>query len=183
MVINYFYRPFPNFDLGEIILRELSQSDAENYLNYMARSEINLYLTNPNIPSNIDQALAEVKYWASLFHNKISFYWAIALKDTNQLIGTVGFNIISVNHLKAEISYDLDYNFWGKGIMLKSVKAVLQFADSALRLTRIQATVLVDNERSIKLLERCGFTQEGLLKKFEIVHGFHKDYYMYARVN
>jgi ribosomal-protein-alanine N-acetyltransferase len=183
MIIDYFYQPFPVFDLGDIILRELTESDAENYFNYMGRPEMAGYLTKSNMPSNIEQALEEVKYWASLFHNRRSFYWAIALKDTSQLIGTVGFNVISVNHVKAEISYDLDYNFWGKGIMLKSVKAVLKFADFALGLTRIQATVIVDNERSIKVLERCGFTKEGLLKKFEIVNGAHKDYYMYARVN
>ena len=183
MISDYFYQPFPVFDLNDIILRELKESDAENYFNYMGRSEMAEYLTKANMPSSIENALEEVRYWASLFSNKRSFYWAIAIKDTNQLIGTVGFNIISFNHLKAEISYDLDHNFWGKGIMLKSVKAVLKFADFALGLVRIQATVIVDNERSIKVLERCGFAKEGFLKKFEIVNGAHKDYYMYARVN
>ena len=66
--------------------------------------------------------------------------------------------------------------------MLKSIKGILTFADLVLALVRIQATVIIDNERSIKVLERCGFKREGLLKQYEVVEGEHKDYYMYARV-
>jgi ribosomal-protein-alanine N-acetyltransferase len=46
----------------------------------------------------------------------------------------------------------------------------------------VQATVITDNDRSIKVLERCGFIKEGLLQKYEVVEGEHKDYYMYGRV-
>lgn len=175
-------QPFPVIDLGDITLRELRDSDARDYFHYMNKPEMAAFLTEANRPSTIDAALEDVQYWASLFKNKKSFYWGIALKDTDQLIGTLGFNIISLNHLRAEISYDLDYSFWSKGIMLKSVKAILKFADFVLGLVRIQATVITDNERSIKLLERCGFNREGTLRKYEIVAGVHKDYYMYARI-
>jgi ribosomal-protein-alanine N-acetyltransferase len=98
------------------------------------------------------------------------------------MIGTVGFNTISFSHARAEISYDLSPDYWGQGVMLKSIKAILQFAENELQIVRIQGTVITDNQRSIKLLERCGFVQEGMLEKYEFVDGEHKDYYMYARV-
>ena len=183
MILQYFHQDFPVLDLNDIVLREIEESDAEDYLNYMSRPDMEAFFTDSNRPLNIDQSINELKYWASLFHNKRSFYWAIALKSTNRLIGTAGFNIISINHSRAEISYDLDPEFWSHGIMIKSIKAILKFADFALALTRVQATVIVDNNRSIKVLERCGFTREGFLKKYEVVQGEHKDYYMYARVN
>jgi [ribosomal protein S5]-alanine N-acetyltransferase len=183
MIIQYFYQPFPTLELGDIILRELSQEDAQHYFNYMSKPVMADFLTADNLPTTLDAALSDLNYWSSLFHNKRSFYWGIALKDTNQLIGTIGFNIISIANNKAEISYDLDHDYWGRGIMLKAMKAVLKFADYALALTRVQATVIIDNKRSINLLERCGFACEGHLKKYEVVNGVHKDYYMYARVN
>jgi len=68
-------------------------------------------------------------------------------------------------------------------MMLKSVKGILAYSDISLGLIRVQATVITTNERSIKLLERTGFAKEGILKKYEVVMGEHKDYYMYARVN
>jgi ribosomal-protein-alanine N-acetyltransferase len=183
MIAQYLYQPFPAIDLGDIVLREIVDEDAEDYFRYMSRPEMTSFLTEANCPKNLEQALEEIRYWGSLFRNKRSFYWGIALKDSNKLIGTAGFNMISIPHGRAEISYDLDYEYWGKGMMLKSIKNILKFADYALKLTRVQATVITDNERSIKVLERCGFVNEGTLKKYEVVEGQHKDYYMYAKVN
>lgn len=90
--------------------------------------------------------------------------------------------MISFANSRAEISYDLDPNFWGKGIMLRSIKAILKFSDYTLGIIRVQATVITTNERSIKVLDRCGFQREGYLRKYELVEGELKDYYMYARV-
>ncbi|WP_253308058.1 MULTISPECIES: GNAT family N-acetyltransferase [unclassified Rickettsia] len=180
-VREYLQGPFPILDLNDVVLRELTDEDAEDYFNYMKKPEMALYLTDNNRPSSLEEALSEVHYWASLYKNRRSFYWGIALKDNNKLIGTAGFNMITIAHLRAEISYDLDVDFWGQGIMLKSIKNILKFADY-MGLIRVQATVITDNHRSINLLERCGFVKEGILKKYEIVAGQHKDYYMYARV-
>lgn len=182
MNIQYFFGPFPEIDLGDIILREIKDSDAQDYFNYMSRSEMASYLTQDNRPETLVKAEEEMKYWGGLFKDKRSIYWAIALKENDQMIGTAGFNLISFANSRADISYDLSPDYWGKGIMLKSNKAILQFADQALGIIRTQATVITDNERSIKLLERCGFKQEGVLKKYEVVEGVHKDYYMYGRV-
>ena len=182
MNIQYFFHQFPELDLGDIILREIELSDTQDYFDYMNRDEMESFLTKDNRPETLEKAEEEMKYWGNLFPSKRSIYWAIALKSTNQMIGTAGFNQISFPHARADISYDLSPDYWGKGIMLKSVKAILQFADQALEIIRVQATVITDNERSIKLLERCSFKQEGVLKKYEIVEGKHKDYYMYGRV-
>ena len=177
----YLYAPFPVFDLNNIVLRELTDMDAEDYFNYMIKPEMAIYITESNRPKSIEEAQKEVRYWSSLYKNHSSFYWGIALKNDNRLIGTAGFNMINLEHHRAEISYDLDVSFWGQGIMLKSIKNILKFADY-IGVIRIQATVITDNFRSINVLERCDFTREGVLKKYEIVGNEHQDYYMYARV-
>jgi ribosomal-protein-alanine N-acetyltransferase len=182
MNVQPFFGSFPVIDLGDIVLRAIESSDAQDYLDYMSNDQMAGFLTKENRPQTLDSALEEVNYWGSLFPSKRSIYWGIALKENNKLIGTAGFNVISFANSRAEISYDLDPNYWGKGIMLRAIKAILKFSDNQLAITRVQATVIIDNERSIKLLERCGFTQEGYLKKYEVVEGELKDYYMYARV-
>ena len=35
----YLYSPFPTLDLGDIILRELTDADVEDYFNYMSKPE------------------------------------------------------------------------------------------------------------------------------------------------
>ncbi|AAU04148.1 GNAT family N-acetyltransferase [Rickettsia typhi] len=179
--IRYLHTTFPVFDLDNIVLRELAESDVQDYLCYMSRSEMGLYITESNRPKDLEEARKEICYWSSLHALHRSFYWGIALKSDNKLIGTAGFNIINLEHHRAEISYDLDPNFWGQGIMLKSINNILKFAD-CIGIIRVQATVITDNFRSVNLLERCGFSKEGILKKYEIIANEHKDYYMYARV-
>ena len=177
-----FFAPFPVLDLGDIILREISTKDSECYYLYMNREEVVQFITQDNIPQTYEDAIEEVNYWGGLFSTRRSVYWAIALKENNKMIGTAGFNHISFVNSRAEISYDLNPEYWGKGLMLKAIKGILKFADYKLQLTRIQATVMASNQRSIKLLERCGFKEEGFLQRYEVVQGQHRDYYMYARL-
>lgn len=182
MKTDFFLYKFPYFDLGDVILRELRISDAPDYLEYMNHKKMLKFLTQDNRPNNLEESMSEMKYWGGLFRNRSSVYWAIALKENDRLIGTAGFNSMSFLHSRADISYDLSPNFWGCGLMLKSIKQILKFADNELGIMRVQATVITDNERSIKLLERCGFDNEGLLREYEFVDGERKDYYMYGRI-
>jgi ribosomal-protein-alanine N-acetyltransferase len=173
---------FPVIDLSDIILRELSEDDLCDYFNYMRKPEMALHLTADNYPESLSCARNDLRYWMGLFKSGRSCYWGIELKSINRLIGTIGFNVISTKHSRGEISYDLDSAFWHQGIMSKVLKAVLNFVDKKLFLVRVQATVAVDNIGSIKVLEKCGFVQEGRMSKFEIIQARHVDYYMYARV-
>lgn len=177
-----FFDQFPVIDLGDIILRQIEDSDSPEYFEYMNQKEMDEFLTNDNRPSTINDALKDLRYWKNLFSFNQSIYWAIALKDNNQIIGTIGFNIISFDHLRADVSYDLNPFYWGKGIMTNALDAVLKFSDYHFGIVRIQGTVITDNKRSIKLLEKHDFQKEGLLKKYEIVKGIHKDYFLYARI-
>ena len=95
MNIQHFFGPFPVLDLGDIILRQIEESDAQDYFDYMNRDEMEGFLTKENRPQTLDKAVEEVKYWGSLFPTKRSIYWAIAIKETNKMVGTAGFNLIS----------------------------------------------------------------------------------------
>lgn len=173
---------FPDFDLGGARLRQIRESDAEAYQKYMNQPEVTEFLTQENIPISYDRALSDLRYWGGLFAAKRSFYWAIAISATDELIGTVGYNMWHRSHGRGEVSYDLAPAFWGHGIMFHSLQKIMSFGEAVMGLSRIQATVVVSNARSIKLLERCGFKQEGRMEKYEIVGADLKDYYMYGRV-
>ena len=45
MNVQPFFGPFPVIDLGDIVLREISQNDAEHYLNYMSNEQMADFLT------------------------------------------------------------------------------------------------------------------------------------------
>jgi RimJ/RimL family protein N-acetyltransferase len=59
-----------------------------------------------------------------------------------------------------DIGFALMPDFWNKGFAFEAAAAVLQDAHDRLKLQRILAITSLDNDASIKLLERLGFKFE-----------------------
>lgn len=174
------FKIFPVIDCGDYVLRELNISDAPAFYHYLNHQKVAQYLAPDDVPKSLTQAKIEIKYWRSLFYSKISIFWAIARKSNNQLIGTCGFNHINNINKRAEISYDLDYHFWRRGIMSKTLYNISMYGIEYFKLNRIQATVVIDNEASIKLLEKLGFVREAMLKDYAVINNQKTNSYLYA---
>ena len=172
---------FPTIKLkNDIVLREINpKEDAIDYFKYMTKKEVANFIASASRPKSLSHSILELEYWSGLFKSKYSFYWGIEDRTHNKLIGTIGFNSIHQIHRKAEVSYDLSYYYWGKGIMTEAMVEILNFAKK-IGLIRIQATTLTTNTRSQILLERTGYKLEGILKKYEFFEGKNRDSYMYA---
>jgi [ribosomal protein S5]-alanine N-acetyltransferase len=181
--IENIFAHFPVIKLDDIILRQIiPYEDYQNYYEYLNNPNVAAYLSSEDLPDNIESSIKELNYWNSLFNYKSSFYWAISTKNSNKMIGTCGFNHWNKSQHRAEISYDLDNNYWNKGIMTKAIRSIINFGFQNMNLIRIQATVAVDNIPSIKMLEKVGFNQESLLQKYGVLQGVTKDFFMYALV-
>jgi len=180
--MNNFFTKFPEINLRQVILREMKITDVEAFYEYITDKNIAKYVPDDEVPSDIIAAQNELLYWSNLFKYKTSIYWAIADKKNNKMIGSCGFNYWNKQQGRLELSYELSYKFWGKGIATKSVIAITDLAFKKMNARRIQATVAVDNERSIKLLEACKYKREGTLKNYFNLHGVIKDAYMYAKI-
>jgi [ribosomal protein S5]-alanine N-acetyltransferase len=175
-----FFAEFPRIELGDVILREVHPKDIESFYEYISSAEVVKYLADSEIPSSVENAGVELMYWGNLFMKKNSVYWAIADKKSGQIIGTCGFNSWSREHRRVEISYDLSYKYWGSGIMTSVVKSLTEFAFSKMNAKRIQATVVDFNKGSIRVLEKCGYKEEGLMKSFGVIQGKSHGFYMYS---
>ena len=62
----------------------------------------------------------------------------------------------------------LDEAQWGKGYMSEAVCAVLDYGFNKLGLTLISANCYPQNKRSQRVLEKMGFTYEGILHQAEV---------------
>jgi RimJ/RimL family protein N-acetyltransferase len=79
----------------------------------------------------------------------------------NELIGLCGLASIDSANKKAELGYWIGKNYWGNGYGKEAVRLMAHFCFSELKLNKIYAKVLTNNERSIKLLGKLGFCNEG----------------------
>lgn len=93
--------------------------------------------------------------------------WAIELKENNKVIGSVGLhkdmNRSGVN--SKILGYVLSKDYWGKGIMPEAVKAVIRYAFEEESLELISVQHFRFNDKSKRVIEKCGFKYEGTLRK------------------
>ncbi|MFC4929541.1 GNAT family N-acetyltransferase [Massilia sp. GCM10023247] len=96
------------------------------------------------------------------------------------LCGAVRLKDIDAGDSKAEIGFFLGSESGGKGIALRSVRAVLAYAFASMQLNRIELRCAATNAPSIRLAERLGFTREGLLRQGECLNGVFVDQLVYG---
>ena len=93
---------------------------------------------------------------------------------------------ISLTHITYGMSRSANLGYWmgihhaGKGHMKKAVPAILDYAFSELGLNRIQAGCLPENTRSINLLKKCGFHEEGYAREYLEINGVREDHVLFA---
>jgi RimJ/RimL family protein N-acetyltransferase len=101
--------------------------------------------------------------------------------DDDALIGGCGFDGFQVGKShRAEIGYWLAKPFWGMGIMTAVVQRMCQHAFEEFGLVKITAHVFPDNPASARVLEKCGFSEEGFLRKHCLKDGQFIDARLFA---
>ena len=172
--------PIINID-DKFYLREQKYSDAENFFNYISNHQVRKYILS-SIPSNLNEAKDEIMYWIDLFYKNKGIYWAVADLETDQMIGAIGFHDLNYYNNRAEISYDLNYQYWGKGIMSKAMQKILKYGFQNMNIERIQASTVKENILSIKILERNGFLCDGLLRHYRLHNSKYYDIKFYSKL-
>jgi ribosomal-protein-alanine N-acetyltransferase len=173
------FEALPETDHPLVILRPIAHEDIPRWLSYLILPEV-YEQTSWNRPS-LDSLTRYV--WKDEARAPDALMrFAIALRETNQLVGTIGFHTVMPEHRCAELAYDLAPNLWGQGIATELVRLVVEWAHSQVQLTRVQATVLDSNDRSGRVLERVGFTREGLLRSYRCVRGTAGDFWMFSHL-
>ncbi|BAZ38733.1 hypothetical protein NIES4101_46750 [Calothrix sp. NIES-4101] len=164
---------FPQLETKNLILREITVSDTEAIFNFFSdRDVLKYYDAEPF--TNIDRVRRLIHNWDERFLNRKGIRWGIAKKDDNVIIGTCGYRFWGKPFFCAEIGYELTKAYWQQGIMSEALKTILKFAFECTELNRIEATVMLENIPSMKLLEKLGFIQEGILREYGFWKGeFH----------
>lgn len=178
MNLNRLSSPPVTLDLGEYSLRELRASDAAAWYAYLSQPEVTC-LTSYDIQS-VDVVSAMINDYINGYTQKTSTRWALVRKDSDTLIGTCGYYGWHTGYSIAELGYDLSQDYWGKNIMTSAVRAVVAWGFETLEINRIQATVMVDNVGSARVLEKNHFQKEGTLRDYKIARGQYRDFWMFS---
>lgn len=111
-------------------------------------------------------------------HDAPEHRWMVEIDG--ELVGTVGTVATSWTMGYAEIGYMIGEAHQGRGLGTLAVRALVDKLFRETDLFRVFATISVENEPSIRIATRLGFTREGLLRQHFVIGGRRVDEYLYA---
>ena len=163
----------PEIETARLKLRQLTDADMGFIYEIFSRDETNRHVSDDPVRS-MDEA--RELFEAYIRPKPYLFRLGLFLKSTGRPIGTIGLYGVDMENLRAVLDFDLLKEFWGKGYMTEASIAVLDYGFRVIGLNRIQASADADNHRSLAVIERVGFTKEGLMRQKDFYKGsFHDD--------
>ncbi len=142
-------------------------------------------LATPNISRFMSDAFPanSVEKWEKFIlftaENPLAFYRVIEVDG--KFAGNIGVLVREdILRMNAELGYWIATTYRGRGIMTLAVKEIVKMVFDQFDITRIYATPFGTNFASQRVLEKAGFTLEGMFEKIYIKDGCTQDELVYA---
>jgi len=107
--------------------------------------------------------------------------FAVTVPPSDECAGQIGIQFDFAAR-RAEAFYWLDRRVRGRGIAVEALSLVTEWAFQDYGIVRVQLVTHLDNERSQRVAERCGFSREGVLRAWEPVKDEQPDVVMWSRL-
>lgn len=151
-------------------LRPLEAKDTEGMSEWMQDLDIQKSFLFSTQDKTYDDVLGFINAAETQPIDGKSIHYAIA-DDNDEYLGTISLKNVNLQCRSAEYAISLRKCAQGKGIATWATKKILQMAFEEFHFQRVYLNVLSDNERAIRLYEKCGFTYEGTFRRHLFLKG------------
>lgn len=117
----------------------------------------------------LKEALRTCQHNLDDLRENVPYGWFLKLND--QLVSKANLSSVNLMMGTAEIGYTVAEKHHGKGIGTETVRIIVNHVFEKTKLRRLVAFVHEDNKASCRVLEKLGFSREGLLREHYIVNG------------
>ena len=154
---------FPCLQTKRLELIEINQSHLTDFYEIFKDERATKYYNIITFKKKED-AQKYLDWFRLRYRDNQGIRWGIKLKDRQGVIGTAGFNTYQKNQ-SANLGYDLHVDYWNKGYITEALSEIVNFGFETLEVNRIEAAVMQGNIASERVLEKLGFTNEGVLEE------------------
>lgn len=177
MVFDFSY--FPALETEHFRLRRITHDDADAVIAIFGNADVLRYSNSPPIVTH-EAAIEFIDWLDGHFNNRGMVRWGITFKGQDRVIGTCGFHFWDRENYHIDIGYDLLPEYWGKGYMTEIVRMLVRWCFENLNVHRVQADCTAGNIGSERVLEKNGFTLEGIWRERDWEHGRFVDIRQYG---
>ena len=158
-----FFSCLPPLETEHLLLRKPRVKDAGDVFRYASDPEVARYVL-----WDAHKDLQETRFYLrGLIRRARQGYpssWVVTLRESGQVIGTIGYVWYSYDYRSAELGYSLSREYWNRGLATEALKAVIDESFRSLPLNRIEAQYDLRNPASGRVMEKSGLRQEGILR-------------------
>jgi len=172
-----------------LILRNLTEQDVDDLYRYATDPEV-----GPRAGWKPHESREESLSIIQMFLADDNV-WAIERKSDHRVIGSLGLHKDKSRNLPdvIAIGYVLAQDCWGNGYMSEAVKRAMRFGFEEMNLRLISISHYTFNDRSRRVIEKCGFVYEGTLRQTfirydgaifdEAVYSLTREEWLYGQTN
>lgn len=147
---------FKDLETERLYLKNIDIEDREFIFSHFSNEMVNKYLYDTEPLTDIAGADEIIDFYVKPEPKNLC-RWIIIRKLDNKKLGTCGFHCWDRKLNKVEIGYDLNEEFWSNGYMQEAIKEINNFAKNKMNISKIDAHISIENQKSIKLVEKLGF--------------------------
>lgn len=151
---------FMDIETNRLLLKSISVEDRDFIFSQFSDDSVTKYLYDEEPLTNILGADEIIDSYVKSKSISLS-RWILIRKSDNEKMGTCGFHCWKPSENIIDIGYDLKEAFWGYGYMQEAINAIVKIAVQELKVKQINAHIYIDNNKSIRLAERLGFSFHG----------------------
>ena len=164
---------------GDIAIRRPEPQDRREFVALM-RDSVDFHypwVSAPITPELFDQYLASRRL-------PTEDGFLIIERRSHDIAGVINLNVITRGPFQsAYLGYYAGAKFAGRGYMRQGLHEVVDIAFSDLGLHRLEANIQPDNEPSLALAARSGFSREGFSEAYLKIYGRWRDHERWAILN
>lgn len=148
------------------VIRRFREGDGSPLYELLQRNHTHLIDQFPSILSEADSPEgAEAYVRRKLAGWLLQEEFAMGIWDAEaKLLGCIHIFNIDWHTPKGEVSYFIDHQHSGQGIMTEVLSRIVQFSFQDLHMEKLNLHTLIDNYNSQRLARRVGFSREGDLR-------------------
>lgn len=169
----------PEITTSRLRLRRLNREDAPLFFTRLAGSpEVTRYMLWQT-HEDPGQSIASIEKTLARYEEGSCCRWAIALKETDELIGIIDLLSFEEKGQSCSFAYMLADAFWGRGFGTEALKAVLHFAFTELSILSITADHMAENPASGAVMRKAGMTYVNTIPGKYVKDGIRHDAHRY----
>ena len=147
-----------------LVLRPFRAADAQQaFANWMSDPIVTRFLTwAPHPDLSFTRELLAL--WEAEARSPETYHWAIVWKESGEAVGDISVVAADTRAESAAVGYCLSRALWSRGVMTEALARVAGYLFEEVGFYRIEARHAAENAASGRVMEKCGFQKEGVLR-------------------